>query len=391
MSRPMTHRQRVKTALAHAEPDRVPIDLGGTPCSSLHVGAHKKMKAHFDIPDTGETIINRVMQTVLVDERILEYLDVDCRYVGTGPSDSAPDIEMPDNKYQDEYGVIRQKPQGSHYYDLVYCPLAGEITLSDIASYKWPDPLDPGRFRGLKERVKQLKENTDYAILFRVPGGFVHVTQYLRGFEDWFMDLRGNQKIAGALFDAAEENARLTCVEALKQVGDMVDVVVVGDDVAHQRGPICHPDLYRQMIKPRHKRLWGAIHDYTRAPLFLHTCGSVYKILDDLIEVGVDILNPVQVAARDMDTARLKEEFGDRISFWGAIDTQWVLPQGTPDDVRAEVARRIADLAPGGGYVLNAVHNIQPDVPVENILAMFEYAKERGRYPIQPPTGTGLP
>ncbi len=378
----MTHRQRVLTALAHEEPDRVPMDLGGTRCSSLHVGAHKKMKSHFGIPDAGETIIHRIMQTALVDERIQETLDVDCRFVGTGSPDSAPDIELGEDKYQDEWGVIRQKPEGSHYYDLVYTPLAGDITLADIARYKMPDPLDPGRFRGLVERVKHLRENTDYAIVLGLPGGFVHYTQYLRGFEDWFMDLRANQKIAGALFDAVEENTRITCIEALKQVGDMVDVVMVGDDVAHQRGPLCHPDLYRQIIKPRHQRLWGAIHDYTRAPLLLHTCGSVYKILDDLIEAGVDVLNPVQVAAKDMDTARLKAEFGDRICFWGAIDTQWVLPQGTAEDVKAEVDRRIADLAPGGGFVVNAVHNIQPDVPVENVLTMFAYAKERGRYPI---------
>ncbi len=383
MTAPMTHRQRVMTALAHQEPDRVPIDLGGTRCSSLHIGAHKKMKAHFGIPDTGETIIHRIMQTALVDEGILEALDVDCRFVGTGSPDSAPDIEMPNERYQDEWGVIREKPEGSHYYDLVSMPLSGDITLADIVKYKMPDPLDPGRFRGLKERVKRLKEDTDYAVILGLPGGFVHYSQYLRGFEDWFMDLRANKVLAGALFDAIEENTRVTCVEALRQVGDMVDVVMVGDDIAHQRGPLCHPDLYREMIKPRHKRLWRAIHEHTTAPLLLHTCGSVYKILDDLIEIGVDIINPVQVAAKDMETDRLKREFGDRVCFWGGIDTQWVLPQGTPDDVRREVDRRIADLAPGGGYILNAVHNIQPDVPVENVLTMFAYAKERGKYPLQ--------
>ncbi|MCL4534631.1 MAG: uroporphyrinogen decarboxylase family protein [Bacteroidetes bacterium] len=379
----MTHRQRVMTALAHEEPDRVPIDLGGTRVSSFHVAAHQKMKAHFGI-EGEEVIIHRIMQTAQVDERILVALDIDTRCVILGGMEGAPDIELPDGKYQDEYGVIRQKPAGSHYYDLISSPLAGDITLSDIARFRWPDPLDPGLFRGLREKVRHLKEDTDYAVILAIPGGFVHTTQYLRGFEDWFMDLRANQKIAGALFDAAVEHHQATCVEALRQVGDMIDIVMCSDDVAHQRGPICHPDLYRSLIKPRQARLYKTVHSYTKAPMFYHTCGSVYKLLDDLIEVGVDILNPVQVAARDMDTARLKREFGDRLSFWGGIDTQWVLPQGTPADVRAEVDRRIADLAPGGGYVLNAVHNVQPDVPVENVLTMFQYAVERGRYPIRP-------
>jgi uroporphyrinogen decarboxylase len=344
--------------------------------------AHKKLKAYFGIRDDNETLIHRIMQTVATHEQILERLDIDTRFVGTSGPDSAPDIELPDNQYQDEYGVIRVKPPNSLYYDMVYSPLAGDITMADVMKYKWPDPLDPGRFRGLKERVRRLKEETDYAVVLGLPGGFIHNTQYLRGFEDWFMDLRANPKIIGALFDAAEENARTTCVEALKQVGDMVDVVMCGDDMAHQRGPLCHPDLFRSLIKPRHKRLYDAIHQHTKAPLLLHTCGSVYKIMQDLIDIGIDVINPVQVAANDMDTARLKKEFGDRMSFWGAIDTQYVLPLGTPDEVRAEVDRRISDLAPGGGYVLNSVHNIQPDVPVENIITMFEYAKERGRYPI---------
>ncbi len=382
----MTHRERVMAALAGQEPDRVPMDLGGARITSMHTVAHRRLKAHLGLNiapgGSEEVIINRMMQTAQVDERILERLDIDTRGVALGMPDSAPDLEMGEGRYMDEYQVVRYKPANSHYYDLAGSPLKGDITLADVAKFKWPDPLDPGRFRGLRERTRRLKEETDYAVILSLPPGFVHITQYLRGFEDWFMDLRANQKVIGALFDACEEHLELMFEEALRQAGDLIDIVCCSDDVAHQGGPLCHPDVYRQLIKPRHQKLYDVVHAHTKAPILYHTCGSVVKILDDLIEEGVNILNPVQVAAKDMDTAMLKQRFGDRLSFWGGIDTQHVLPHGTVEDVKAEVERRIRDLAPGGGYVVNAVHNIQPDVPPENVLALFQHARAVGNYPL---------
>ena len=163
-----------------------------------------------------------------------------------------------------------------------------------------------------------------------------------------------------------------------------MDIVVTGDDVASQAGPMMSPAMYRRLIKPHHARMFAAIRENTKAKIYLHSCGNVYKLIGDFIDVGVELLNPVQVSAGEMgDTARLKREFGDRLSFLGGIDTQWAMPFGTTEDVRAEVRRRIHDLAPGGGYIAAAVHCLQPDVPLENVLAMCDEVVKSGRYPLQ--------
>lgn len=377
----LSHRERALKALSRQEPDRVPLDLCGTACSSVHVAGYQKLKAHFGV-EAEDTIIHKFMQIAAVHESILQALDVDFRYVGTGRPDSKPEIPVGEDGYQDEYGVVRRKPPSSHYYDMVKAPLAGAITIQDITNFPWPDPSDPGYTRGLRDRLLEYRENTDYAIVLRLPSVLVHLTQFLRGFEDWFIDLAADQRLAGILFDAAVEHSAALAEVILKVGGDLVDVVACGDDLGTQNGPIVSPELYRRLFKPRHKKYFDTVKKHTRAFIHFHSCGSIYKLLNDLIELGVDVIHPVQVAARDMDSSVLGPEFGDRLSFWGGIDTQVVLPKGTTADVKSEVKRRIKDLAPGGGYILAAVHNIQPDVPVENVIAMYEAGKEYGRYPI---------
>ncbi len=377
----LSHRERVIKALSHQEPDRVPFDLGSTANSSIHVLGYQKLKAYFGI-EAQDTIIHRMMQTVAVHEPILQALDIDLRYVSPGTSDNKPDIPVGEDGYQDEWGVIRRKPPSSLYYDLVKSPLAGPITIQDIVNFPMPDPTDPGYTRGLRERLLHYRENTDYAIVLRLPSVFVHITQYLRGFEDWFMDLAADKKLAGALFDAATEQSTALAEEILKVGGDLADVVYTSDDMGFQNGPMVSPELYRQLFKPRHQKFFDTVKKYTSAFVHFHCCGSIYKLLPDFIELGVDVIHPVQVAAKDMDSSILAPEFGDRLSFWGGIDTQKVLPTGTTEEVKAEVRQRIRDFAPGGGYILSAVHDIQPDVPVENIIAMYEAGKEYGRYPI---------
>lgn len=378
---PLSHRERVIKALSHQEADRVPIDLGSTANSSIHVLGYQKLKAHFGVKDE-DTIIHKMMQTVAVHEPILQALDIDLRYVGPGSPESKADQPVGEDGYLDEWGVVRRKPPGSLYYDLVKSPLAGPISIQDIVNYPLPDPLDPGYTRGLRERLLHYKENTDYAVVLRLPSIFVHISQYLRGFEDWFMDLAADKKLAGTLFDAVTEQSTALVVEILKRGGDLADVVYTSDDMGFQNGPIVSPELYRELFKPRHKKFFDAVKQNTSAFVHFHCCGSIYKLLPDLIDIGVDAIHPVQVAARDMDSSILARDFGGRLSFWGAIDTQFVMPKGTTQDVRAEVKRRIKDLAPGGGYILGAVHNLQPDVPVENILAMFGAAKKYGKYPL---------
>lgn len=378
----MTHRERVLAALNHQEPDRVPIDLGSTRCSSIHLAGYRRLKAHFGV-EAPEAITDRMMQPALVDEPVLRALDIDTRGLFPGGPDNRPDVEIDEITYRDEWGVVRSMPPGSYWYDLKESVLAGEVSLHDILLHSWPDPGDPGRTRGLRERALKLKEEGDYALVLGLSVGTVHISQYLRGFTDWFMDMAADQKLIGALMDAITDVTTEIARRVMAEVGDLADVIMTGDDLGTQNGPQVSPETYRKVIKPRHARFFRQVQEMCpQAKIFLHTCGSVYLLLDDLIDIGVEVLNPVQVGARDMDPLKLKAEYGDKLSFWGAIDTQRVLPVGTVGDVKAEVERRMAQLGPGGGYVLCGVHNLQPDVPTENVLAMYEHARKLGMYPL---------
>ena len=205
----------------------------------------------------------------------------------------------------------------------------------------------------------------------------------VRGMENGLMDLLAEPEFATAFFERLTDTICTAQNHFLSEVGDLIDVHFAADDLAGQSGPLVDPALWRRLVKPYQARILATIRAHTRAPIFYHTCGAATEFLDDLIEIGVDILNPVQVSAAGMDTAPLKKRFGKRLSFWGGgCDTQTVLARGTPADVRKEVRRRIRDLAPGGGFVFNPVHNIQPLVPPANVAALFEAALEFGQYPI---------
>lgn len=372
----MTHRERVLAALNHQEVDRVPVDLGATRDSSIVKQEYLRLKEYLGINGNRPIrLLNRMMQVVEPEEEVLEYFDVDLRGVGPGPPEKGGDKELGENRYQDEWGVVRVKPPGSFYYDLVDSPLSGPLASSDIMNYGWPDPHDPGRIKGLREKVERLRGSTDYAIVLSLPSPFVHISQYIRGFEDWFIDSVANPRLLGMLCDAILDVTLAMCGDALKEVGELVDIVFCADDLGMQNGPIVSPEIYRRLFKMRHKRYLQFVHDHTSAKLAFHTCGSVWDLLDDLIEIGVEVLNPIQVAAAKMDTIQLKKRYGKHLSFWGAIDTQHILPHGAKEDVEREVKRRIGHLARGGGYILSAVHNIQPDVPPSNIVTMYEWAR----------------
>jgi uroporphyrinogen decarboxylase len=379
----MTHRQRVLAALNHQEPDRVPLDFGGSRTTSIHVVGYERLKRSLGV-EAPNIIADRMMQPVLIDERILERFDVDTRALLPGAPDCGGDVELDEITYRDEWGVVRSKPPGSYWYDLKGSALAGEISVHDIARHPWPIPDDPGRTRGLRQRALELKQKGDYALVLGLTIGVVHVSQYLRGFEDWYLDLAGDQDLIGALMDAIVETTMGISASLMREVGDLVDIIFTGDDLGGQSGPQMSPATYRKVIKPRHARFYRQVRDMCpRAKVALHSCGSVYRLLDDLIDVGIEVLNPVQVSAKDMDPARLKAEFGNRLSFWGGIDTQRVLPYGSAEEVKSEVDRRIAEMGRGGGYLLAAVHNIQPEVPTENVIAMYDHARAIGQYPLR--------
>ena len=367
----MTHRERVLAALEHREPDRVPMDLGSARFTHIVKGAYDRLCAHLGFGNAGP-LIDRMQQLYELDERVLEYLDVDVRPVALGSPDRGGDVELGDGGYRDEWGVERRQPPGCPYYDMTFSPLAGRITAADIARHPFPDPTDPGRFRGLRERALRLREQTDYAICLNARFHLVHQTQYLRGFHDWYLDLGEDHDLFHCLMNAVLENLIEMNTRALREVGDLIDVVGFGDDIGLQDRPVCSLPMYRKMIRPYQERIVATMRAHTNAKILYHTCGSVSRYIGDFIDIGVNALNPVQVSAKNMEPERLKAEFGDRMAFWGGIDSQHILPHGSPDDVRAAVRRTFDIMGKGGGYVLASVHNIQPDVSPENILALFE-------------------
>lgn len=371
MSETMTSRQRVLAAVDRREPDRVPIDVGGSSFSTVIGAAYERLKAHLGVE--GETRYMKVKsRSAILDERVARRLHTDTRPLLIGSPDGWQDVYFEDGSFRNEFGIIWRKAGDGHYAPTGN-PLR-EATLTDLDHFSWPDPRNPGRTRGLREQARQLHEETDYAVVLSLPVGFVHLSQYLRGYEQWLMDIILHPEFLDALMDRALEWWLELAGAVLDEVGPFVDVVAFGDDVAFQDRPMVDLDRYRRLFKPRHRRMVDLIKRKSEARVLYHCCGAVRSLVPDFIDIGVDALNPVQVSSAGMDTAELKAEFGDHICFWGGIDTHQVLPFGSPADVRAEVERRIEDLAPGGGFVLAPVHNIQEDVPPENILAMADAA-----------------
>jgi uroporphyrinogen decarboxylase len=267
---------------------------------------------------------------------------------------------------------------------MVSQPLKDARTPEDIEEYPWPVPEMILDLNGLADHARRLYRESPYAILgiHEGPSSLFEASWYLRGLPEFMLDLAANPEMAHALLRHLTDVAKATTALFLKEVGQYIDIYRVGDDLGMQSGTMISPAMFREVVKPYLAEYYAMIHNMTDARLMLHCCGSVRSIMDDLIEIGVDILHPVQVTAEDMEPEELKAQFGDRLCFCGGIDTQQVLPHGTPGEVQEEVRRRIQELAPGGGYLLAAVHAIQPDVPPENVCTMFEAALAHGRYPI---------
>ncbi len=377
----MTHRERVLTTLKRQPPDRVPVDLGGTLASTINIHAYRRLMARLGFG--GEppiAYLSRRSNSVLPDERLLAHLDVACRAVILDNPDANPERELPDGSLHDEWGITwRHLGEGQHFINAGGPFYDQEPDPKLLDKFTWPDPLDPGRFRTLRQQAETHRARTDAAIILVLGVGVVHQMQFMRGYAAALEDLIAAPDFVQAFVERYVDFWLRLTERALKEVGDLVDVAMFGDDLGTQQGPVMSPALYRRLIKPAHVRMAQTVKRF-HVPLLLHSCGSVAAFIPDLIQAGFDALHPVQVSAKDMDSTSLKREFGRDITFWGGIDTQHVLPRGTRQDVREEVRRRIADLGPGGGYVLGAVHNIQAEVPAENILAMFEAAREFGRY-----------
>jgi uroporphyrinogen decarboxylase len=382
----MNPRERVMLALNHKQPDRIPIDLGGTICSSIHKNAYVELKKHLGMEVEELKMLDYVQQLPYLDETLLERFGVDFRMVQL-PAATAPDVNIFEEgncyAFIDRWGSKLHKPKdGGLYFDWVDFPIK-EATMEALDSYTWPKPDPPEYNAQLREQAKYLYENTDYALVGSavIGGGIFEQPARTMGLENFLIALVKEPKFADRMMGQITEIYIESCHNYLEQVGPYLQVFTYWDDVCGQDDWLISPEIYRQRIKPQQRRLLEAIKSKTDAKVYYHCCGAAYDLIPDLIELGFDILNPVQVSARGMDTRRLKTEYGQDIVFWGGgIDTQYVLPFGTPDEVADEVRRRIDDLAPGGGFVFAAVHNIQALVPPENIVAMFETALEYGKY-----------
>jgi uroporphyrinogen decarboxylase len=381
-----TSRERVNLALNHEEPDRIPIDLGGFQ-TGIHKKAYQSLINHLGLVETFRDL-DPVQGLVIPSEEVLKKLHTDVRYISAHGPDSfhgGIEINQRDGKgwhdLRDEFGVVWSMPEDQMLYmDISHHPLAN-ATIKDIEKYPFPDGGDPTRFSGVRENALDMRQNTPYAISSGICGVTYEVCWYMRGLERWFMDMLDNPAFCEALIDRTAQYWVDWMKGFLGQTGDLLDIIMIGDDLAGQNGPLFSPKFYRKIIRPRQQRVIDTIKKYTHAKIWYHTCGDCSEYIPDLIEMGVDILNPVQISAKGMSPIKLKEKFGRDIVFWGGgIDSQRILPFASPEVIRAEVKKNIEIFKPGGGYVFNNVHNIQPGVPAENIVAMYEAAYEFGFY-----------
>ncbi|HEX7475452.1 MAG TPA: uroporphyrinogen decarboxylase family protein [Dehalococcoidales bacterium] len=386
----MNSRERVLTALNHKEPDRVPFDLGGTVVTGIQAKAYRRLRQYLGLPEKETVIIDILQQLAQVDDDVMEHLGVDVRNVSPRSTASFK-IELketPDRQYYyfyDEYQIGWRMPiDGGMYFDMFEHPLSGEITEETVDRYSLPDPIDPARFIGLRESARIVLEKEKRALVIgNMSAGIFELYMWTRGYKDGYADWAGNPDFAKKILRKYIDLQMTYWEKMFDVMKDIpIDVVQMADDLAGQNGMLISPMSYRQHLKPMHKEMFDYIHSKTDAKIFFHSCGSIRPIITDLIEIGVDILNPVQVSATRMDSAELKREYGNDLCFWGGgVDTQNAFDdRHTPDEVRADVRKRLEDFMPGGGFIFNTVHNIQGNVPPENIIAMWETVQEYGQY-----------
>ena len=381
----MEPRQRVLAAIDHQEADRVPRDLAGTRYSSIHAEAYKRLRPALGLPEAEIKIVDTTQGLAHVHEDMLERFGADVALVSAGSASTYEREVSDDGEYErfyDEFGVLRARPHGGLYYESTTSPLSGDISAADVDAYPWPDPRDPGRFVGMKERAAHIRDVEKRAVFVgSLCAGVTEMHFRMRGYEHGYMDMALDPALARKLMEKITELKLAYWEKVLDEIGPDIDIASEADDLGAQHAPLFSPQAYRDIVKPMHKHIIDYIKSRSAARFFLHSCGAIRELIPDLIEIGVDCLNPVQVSATGMETADLKAEFGKDITFWGGtVDPQKTLARGTPEEVRTETRRRILDLKPGGGFVFASIHNMQAQVPVENTLAMWEALEEVGDY-----------
>lgn len=382
----MNSRGRMLKALNHEIPDRVPIDFGGFQ-TGIHKKAYEELLGYLGIEDS-ITTLDPVQQLAVPCEEVLRRFRVDTRYIcAHGPDSFRGGIEL--NKrdgrlwhdLRDEFGVVWSMPDDQQMYmDISFHPLA-DATIESLDDYPFPNGGDPSRFTGIRDKALKMHRETPFALCSGIGGVVYETCWYMRGLEQWFIDTVTQREFCEKLLDKILRFWLDYYTGFMAEAGDLLDVIMIGDDLAGQHGPLFSPKFYRDVVKPRQKALVRHIKSLTNTKIWYHSCGSVYEYIPDLIDNGVDIINPVQIGLVNMEPEKLKREFGRNIVFWGGgVDSQHVLPFAKPEEIKEHVRRNLAWFKPGGGYVFNSVHNIQRDVPAENIVALFDAAYEYGFY-----------
>ncbi len=375
----MTHRERVLTTLELREPDRIPLDLGSVGTllvDEVYFGVKKILGIEEDIePYRSGSTAN------YYDERLLEKLDIDFRHVWFNSPDKPKKKKHEDGTVTDEWGITWSK-EGSYP---VFFPLK-DADVQDLEKYDWPVPDPKWDVEALRERACDLYKNTDYAVIAKAVfggGGIFERCYYLRSIDKFFVDMGVDETFAFALLEKVVDiEIRLWDIY-LDAVGPYVHIVQRASDLGTQQSPFISPPMYQKYLKPFEKKIMSFIRTKVpHAKLWFHSCGAISELIDDFLDIGVEILNPLQPLAAGMDSFELKKRYGDRLCFHGGIDLQEALP-GTIDDVKNEVETRIRAFAPGGGYILGPANHIQNDTPPENVVFLYQYAKEFGSYPIR--------
>lgn len=370
-------------ALNHEEPDRIPIDLGSSFVTGITRNAYVNLMNYLGKSVSRIQFYDTVQQLVCPEEELLRELQIDVRGIVPNIKRKNPEVVQKGSSLQftDEWGIKWEMPQDSLYFNLVESPLSGEITAEDIEDFDFPDTADPNLITGLEEKALSFYDQGYAVILESVCAGIFEMSCRIRGTQYFLMDLLTEPELACMLMDKIVE-AKIRFYEmASEKIGRFIQFVREGDDVAGQESLIVSPEIYRKLIKPRHQKLLKAQKELFPQPFycFFHSDGYIYDILPDLIESGMEILNPVQITAKSLD--EVKREFGKVISFWGGgCDTQRILPFGTPEEVKEDVIKRIEVLSTNGGFIFCPVHNIQSDVTPENIMAMYNTFKEHCYY-----------
>jgi uroporphyrinogen decarboxylase len=386
----MNSRERILKTLNHQEPDRVPFDLAGSTWTGITNGAYQNLVSYMDLPQEKPDWADVIQQIVIPSDIVLERLSVDTR--GLLPLTSHNwDVyekltEAGNNwEYHDEWNFTHHFPKNNgHWFSLVKNPMADitDPSVNDILEFNWPLASDKRRIAGLREKALQFREQGKLVIIKGLCAGVFEMHQRVRGMTNAMVDSftipEFSDLLVGKIADLKIEFWEM----ALDALGDLVDIVAEGDDYGTQESQLIGPDQFRLNYKPHVSRVIDAMkRKAPNAKVMFHSCGNVRPVIPDFIEMGIDILNPVHITATGMEPLQLKKDFGSDIVFWGGgIDTQKVLPTSTPEEVTESVKRNLEALAPGGGYVFATVHNIQSEVPPQNIIAMLEGLREYGKY-----------